>query len=220
MEEFPQYGRTAQIRLQVKLTDNGICLADGTPLPRLKKRTFAVLVVPECFVEKDDRALLAGPQAHLLLAAGRDLFFVMRPRAADPHQGLWWSPSRSTTNGKYEALARIRLKEDLKLEFSLGTRGRLSPCRCTIPVLGVSAYSINHAYTLLSEHYEASRRSHTGNVFTLGRVYEGRQWRSLDDLRWCVRKKVAAEAEEAFEAAADQEGGVLGPGRYGQLAGR
>ena len=59
----------------------------------------------------------------------------------------------------------------------------LKSCKISIPFLKKEAISLNHAYSILSEAFEKSRRAHSGNVFN--KIYYKRndRWNPLDILR-------------------------------------
>jgi len=60
----------------------------------------------------------------------------------------------------------IVLKQDLEIKLRSTKKGELQDCLCCISSMPESEpKSINHAYSLISQHYETHRRSHSGNVF-------------------------------------------------------
>ncbi|QTA88377.1 hypothetical protein [Desulfonema magnum] len=70
---------------------------------------------------------------------------------------------------KQRSFVEICLKEDLYINLRCTKEAELSDCECNITALKEKAKSINHAYALISRHYETHRRSYGGNVFD--RVY-------------------------------------------------
>ena len=88
--------------------------------------------------------------------------------------------------------AEIILKEPLSMVLRGTKKSMLCSCKCQLPFLNIEAESINHVYTLLSTHFEKSRRSHSGNVFQ--KIYYSNQngWYPLDHLR----KQCEAEEED------------------------
>lgn len=79
----------------------------------------------------------------------------------------------------------IILEEPLELKFRGTKKATLEDCGCSLPSLGITAKSVNHAYTKLSEKFEPKRRSHTANVFnTILYLPKGQHnWRPLEELR-------------------------------------
>lgn len=72
------------------------------------------------------------------------------------------------------------------------------PIRVPPEVSGDPAISLNHAFTLLSEKYEAWRKAHTANIYTRAFYQEENSvWYPLDDLRQrelgSVERKVVAD---------------------------
>ena len=71
----------------------------------------------------------------------------------------------------------------LNLRISGANRARLQPVECWIPALKTNAKSLNHAYRLVSEQFEPTRISHTGNVFEVGFCKPRNAWISLESHR-------------------------------------
>ncbi|MCS7263395.1 MAG: hypothetical protein NZ805_01025 [Armatimonadetes bacterium] len=84
-------------------------------------------------------------------------------------------------------LVKVLLQEPLRLEMRGTSSPRLLDCRCHIPALEKHekqfAASLNEAYTRVSEVFEPTRRSHTGNIFLLCVVKLPMGWLLLDNLR-------------------------------------
>lgn len=80
-------------------------------------------------------------------------------------------------------LADVILLEPLIVSIDGSERAKLNECHCGILHLNRAARSLNHAFTLLSEHFETDRLSHTGNVFRQGFTKQNGHWVCLDDLR-------------------------------------
>lgn len=87
----------------------------------------------------------------------------------------------------YYFLVKVCLQEPLRLELRGTSKPRLLDCRCHIPALKADekqfADSLNEAYTRISEVFEPTRRSHTGNIFLLCAVKLPKGWTLLDNLR-------------------------------------
>jgi hypothetical protein len=67
---------------------------------------------------------------------------------------------------KNSNFVEIITQDDLYLYLNGSSKARLSKCHIYIPFLKKTAISVNHAYTLISTHFEKYRKSHTGNIFT------------------------------------------------------
>lgn len=59
----------------------------------------------------------------------------------------------------------VELSANLKLNYSKRKHAFLENCACYIPELKQDSKSLNHAYTIISTHFEAGRLSKGGNVF-------------------------------------------------------
>lgn len=97
-------------------------------------------------------------------------------------------------------LVKVRLQETLHLEIRGTSKPRLLNCRCHIPALEKHekqfADSLNEAYTHISEIFEPTRRSHTGNIFSLCVVKLPTGWTLLDDLRAVCEAEYARWLQE------------------------
>jgi hypothetical protein len=69
-----------------------------------------------------------------------------------------------TTPLPFEDFVQIELLSDLKLNFEKKL-GVLEDCQCYIPRLETKSRSVNHAYTIISDHFEKLRMAKGGNVF-------------------------------------------------------
>jgi hypothetical protein len=58
----------------------------------------------------------------------------------------------------------VELMADLNLNFDKKL-GVLEDCQCYFPCLKTQSRSVNHAYTIISEHFEKLRMAKGGNVF-------------------------------------------------------
>ena len=84
---------------------------------------------------------------------------------------------------KSHAVELMIHKSPLRLRLRGTKPATLEDVPCWIPSLEKEAKSLNHACRLVSEGFEPSRISHSGNVFELGYFKSGDTWISLGDLR-------------------------------------
>jgi hypothetical protein len=78
----------------------------------------------------------------------------------------------------------ISLAAPVSLVIRGDGRAALDDCACKIPSLpGKDCSSINEAYTRVSESFEPSRRSHTGNIFNCVFYESGNHLHPLRKLR-------------------------------------
>ena len=92
------------------------------------------------------------------------------------------------------AFVQLTLKENLILRLRGTKDAELRDVKCSLPMLGQQASSINHAYTLVSTKLEPNRRAHSGNVFDLVYFLDNEVWRPLRTLR----DQAEAEFEKRF----------------------
>jgi hypothetical protein len=93
------------------------------------------------------------------------------------------------------------LKDDLRLQLRGTKSGKLLDCRCEVPALSgmidgtKQPFSVNQAYTRISEHFEPHRVGNGGNVFNLV-YYDDEQlgWQPLSTLR--DRRQVEYERQK------------------------
>jgi hypothetical protein len=153
------------VRLQVKITDGHVVLANGSALPALNKQTEGELVIPaSSIVDAETRARLTGETNVRFLPKGCSLYARLQRDGIPAHlrssvQG--WK----LRSGMRALFVSFELQEVLWLTLRTGKQGQLQDCAVTIPALGTTANSVNEAYTKISVSYEPNRRSHTGSVF-------------------------------------------------------
>ena len=196
--------------IPVRIRSTGVELLYGGPLPELADGTVGDLIVP-AFAFRDTETLqqfvgeLSGP----VLKKGTRLL-VSVPAAESARKGLVSSESLGCPTNAIGPFVEVVLAEPLELTLRGTKRAALRSCTCQIPALKRTATSVNHAYTIISEHFERDRRSHTGNVFEKV-LYEtdckpeGRCWLPLDALRRpreaAIAKRVRAVARRGAREA-------------------
>lgn len=187
------------VLIPIRVRDGSVELLYGGPLPVLEDGTVGDLVVP-AFAFRDAELLqqyireLAGP----ILAAGTVLLASVSTATARRPEGVLDQPiDGSAVQGGVGPFVKLVLEDSLELTLRGTKRAALRDCACRIPCLPeVRARSVNHAYTIISERFEPSRRSHGGNaflkVFYLDRSGPVRAWRPLEVLR--TPREAAIEA--------------------------
>jgi hypothetical protein len=155
----------------------------GGALPKLKNGCVGEVVVPTFeLANAADFARLDWSKVVPFLPEDSVILVRMRAAARDPkRKGCRLDPPM--TPMWYGMFVEVILDKPLSLRL-LGTRrATLQDVRCRIPALGCHAKSLNHAYRLISEVFEPTRRSHSGNVFEECFVERGNQWVPLDAVR-------------------------------------
>lgn len=157
----------------------------GTILPELKMGTIGVLVVPiSAVVDETLRSLLQSGTTEEIQPDSATLFAEINPSSMR-------SLELQTKKDHVKKMKKGNFVEILMLApLTLRMRGTKRPelldCSCRIPALAENeghAFSVNHAYTLISQTFEPHRRSHSGNVFTKVFYMDAGILHPLDDLR-------------------------------------
>ncbi len=151
--------------------------------------TLADIVVPEYAFEKADELQRFNLEDTVTVLPAESLLFAMM----SPHHGMGGPrigiPSAAHTrpqDGLENAnLVAFAIREDLKLHLRGTKLAQLEPCECELEGFpeDLAVTSINQAYTRLSERYEPTRKSHSGNVFTKVFFMKGNLLLPLAELR-------------------------------------
>jgi len=188
------YERT--VLMPVKIV-NGVPIPFyGGEWPLIEEGTIGDLVLPAfAFKDPRDATLFSVPLIVPILEKGERLLAGLKPTA---HLEEIRRLDRLIPKAAhFEGFAEIHLAQELRLRLRGTKKASLEPCDCWIPVLGKTVSSVNEAYTVLSNHYEPHRRSHTGNVFQLTfyrNLTRSREhtWEPLDTLRKIMEHKLEA----------------------------
>lgn len=184
------------VRIPVRFRNGRPELLYGGPLPSIEENAVGELVlyafsIRSAFV----RDHLATEDRKTLLDTGSDLLVFVRHDGRDQRvqrRNLQNTPG--TVNPGWLSLV---LKEPLVLRFRGTKSAALDPCACSIPGLDLTCSSLNEAYTRISEAFEPTRRSHTGNVF---RKVFARNGTVGDELGWSPLEELRSRAIFDFEA--------------------
>jgi hypothetical protein len=157
---------SSSLRLPVKITNGFVTLMDGTSLPALHKETCADLILDASSLVHDaDRLRLTQEASVEIIGKGTALW--ARVKLDDIPASLRAHRESKKSSASSPAFVKFVLDAPLRLIGSEGKQPILSDCACRIPSLPhVVCASVNEAYTRISEAFEPSRRSHTGNVFS------------------------------------------------------
>ncbi|MGD0096941.1 MAG: hypothetical protein ABSB60_10630 [Terracidiphilus sp.] len=186
-----------QLRIGVRVTEQGFELLDGSTLPKLRVGTVA-----EIFVTAD--AIQEGPAKNALLQERRvvllekgELVLLGMSRTMIENNSKGLIPASDVRLPGEYGYVEVELREPLFLRMRGDQEARLDDCHCWIPALKVEASSLNHAFTLASQTFETGRRSHSGNVFERGYALTPQNnWRSLADWRLGVLAQTFAKSEQ------------------------
>lgn len=182
MDEPASYAST--IRLMLRMTKDGLRLLDGSALPRLHEGAFVEAIIGDAAIVDDaERERLTREQRLEFLPAQASLWARVRIEDIPGSLALYREAKASTFSGSYR-FVKIVLKESLHVTVSAGNLPVLTDCECQIPALPhIVCHSVNEAYTRISEAFEPTRRSHTGNVFQCVGYEQDGQVRPLQALR-------------------------------------
>ena len=190
--ESPLGAGEKTIRIPVRIRNDGnIEYFYGGELPEMREGTIGDLVVPEWSVaDQSEVARLQQEHVVSLPDSGSEVLFAVdgRQTPAELRQHLKkvtaWGPKKSHAGeGIIDAVEVILDKTPLQLRLRGTKPAKLQGVSCSIPSLDMKARSLNHAYRLVSEHFEPKRISHSGNVFELAYVNSGGRWVSLGHRR-------------------------------------
>jgi len=136
----------------------------GGKLPKLKDGTIGDLTVPSySVIDKEKLTLLERETNKVLIPESTHLMVQISPKEQDAKKiGI----VKHTYHYENRLFVEIVLNEALKIKLRSTKKGELHDCKCSILVMPEKEpKSINHVYSIISQHYETHRRSHSGNVF-------------------------------------------------------
>lgn len=177
------------VTIAVKLEAGTWKRFDGSPLPKIREGAVGDLTLDEyALVNEKERSEFIQDNRVKFLPEGMTVFVGLNPDVIGPKNTHGLVESRELGFQSQWMFAEVLLLEDLDLKMRGDKDPALTQCRCKIPALGEEAISLNHAFTMLSMHYELHRKSHTANVFdrTYIRLLDGR-WQTLDEHRSSIR---------------------------------
>ena len=142
-----------KIRLTVKLQSGKLASLDDEVLPKIKDDTIIDIIFPAYSIEKEtDFKRLTTPKEKAVLKKETAVLCKLY----------------DSRDGKTHKIP-IVLLDDLRI-FYKGDEslGRCMPCKCWFKDQydkKIQVGSLNEAYTRLSEIYQRTRKSHSGNIF-------------------------------------------------------
>ena len=186
-DTFDSLNKTVSI--PVRYTSGKIEYFYGGKLPKLKDGVIGELILPAYAVE--DKKFLENISKEVIvdfLPSGTKLFVEIN---------IKYFEKVDEALKKFVITDRchfieITLQEIQKLKLRGTKKPQLLSAKCNIPALEKVAYSLNHAYSLISQTYEIERISHIGNVFKKVYYFDDFSYQELDTLR----EKVQYQFEE------------------------
>jgi len=188
-----KHAKTAIIRVIIK--DGRVERFGDGGMPEMREGTVAELIVP-VHAFKDSRLLneFSEEKKKLILDKGTRLLVqiaVRRENSINKHFLQYFEHTRETLHPLKDIrgltdpeFVEIELLDDLILTLRGTKKAILNRCDCRIPILdNLRAYSLNHAYTLISQEFEKHRISHSGNVFKDIYYNDKDMWLPIANLR-------------------------------------
>jgi hypothetical protein len=181
------------IKIPVRVNNGKLEFFYGGKLPKLSDGTIGDLIVPSYALKDERKVKLLDREIEIkLMPAGTILMARMDPKG-DDHKKKGIQYKLTYPNNIKDAFIEFRLEGALFINLRSTKKGALRDCECSIPALEKKANSVNHAYTMISEHFETHRRSHSGNVFEKIFYYDHQD--RLRQLKY-LRRHFEAEYEQ------------------------
>lgn len=178
------------------------CFYGKGPLPEIKDGTVLEIHVDSyALMDAGQDKILSEEHTEVFLPKGQALMVRLSlERIEDPNAKGLYELQVDFAPGYPCRFAEVRLEEALKIHLHATKHASLGSAKCSLPALkGGTARSLNHAYTLLSRHYETKRIAHGGNVFEAFYVLRDGHWRQLKEFRKVVAERFEAEIEGKLE---------------------
>jgi hypothetical protein len=189
-------GRTTRLPVVVG-PDGALAVRGGSPLPKFLPHSKLELLVPlNAFADADERRSYVQEYVATIASANtRAALGISRKSLLPEQMSQILKPHEMYILSQY-VFVEVLLKRPLGLRFRTGKSAELAPCECVIPSMkNRPARSLNHAFTLISEHYETHRISHTANVFERAYLFRDNGWVQLD----AIRRQLSGDLPESCE---------------------
>jgi hypothetical protein len=190
------------VMIPVRISNGKVTFYYGGNLPEMRDDVIGDLIVPSSAIKDPDILKKLSQMAEQqVFPSGTSLLIEFHPKQSD-------IKDVNIVNHFKDTFQRHRIEQSMDKIFWIDykfsevilqeplricTRGTKLPvlalCKCYIPFLKEDARSLNHAYTLMSQVFESSRMSHTGNVFK--RVYfkdVNGKWYPLENKRNSIQE--------------------------------
>lgn len=174
--------------IPVLIKNGKIQRLDGNELPEIKDVKAKLIVPADAIKDKKKVKALSDEKDISILKSGSILLaqVTIKPPMVSEQQLSYINDVRDKYRG-YKNLTGCLVEIELITNLSMTIRGtkkaKLIGCECYIPFLNVNAYSLNHAYTLISQEFEKWRISHSGNVFEGMYYLKDDKWTCIGELR-------------------------------------
>jgi hypothetical protein len=175
------------VHVPVRIEKGQVTLLHGGKKLVLKNGATGTLILyASTILDEELRKQLSQVTSVELLPTGARLMADVNPRnSSETDRDVLRKDSRcGYIHGTGHFHIALHLHGPLLLQLKGTKKPSLLPCPITIPALdGQPVESVNEAYTVVSQRYEAHRRSHSGNVFQKVLFLHRDDWRPLKELR-------------------------------------
>src|SRR5262245_20613128 len=192
------------LKIPVSVKNGVLVLAiDQKPLPKFSEGApFEILIDPTHVLDKSRLIEIEDEEIVPFLPKGTKL--LAQVNAEKVPKELISFLHRSPDRIEKCALVEVTLIGDLYICLRTGRKSTLMDVSCSSPFLKgredpPAAISINHAYSLISTHFEPYRKSNTGNVFD--KVF----YQSNKDGNWASLRTLRDEIQQARRTTADAQ---------------
>jgi hypothetical protein len=179
------------VNIPAKIKNGQVVLRTNKPISIIKEGTHINLSVPKYRIIDENGKFYNGTPIKLF--AGGEVLLVgidYQDRSREKTEYLdkildkYDLKNLNPIRYKKSFYVEIVTQHELLLRLNDFSKATLMSCQIKIPFLEENAGSVNHAYTLISTHFEKHRKSHTGNVFNMvfGKCKK-QGWNSLDYYR-------------------------------------
>lgn len=177
-----------RVHLPVRIVNGQVrfLYGKGRKMPTLRDGATGhiVLAADDLLDEEWKLELTLERRVDILPEGSRVLLGMRRERIPKEHRVAFYAPEGPMPEEVANLVfVSVKLEKPLVLHLRGTKTAVLEGGDCLIPALELKAFSLNHAYTLLSQILEPARLSHTGNVFKKGLYRDDKGWHLLDDLR-------------------------------------
>lgn len=197
------YARTVRLPVRYESDSKWWTLLDGSDLPEIKDGAIGEIVLDAYLIVDDEVRIELSQESKVpFLPQGTTLWARVDTKETPSELMKFAEVKKCDPPEPPGRFVAIMLTSDLGLHLRANKSAMLGGCECSIPGLPeVEATSVNHAYTMISTHFEPARRSHSGNVFL--KVYYEDESHGMTVLRPLKDKRVEVEGKYSFSKTSD-----------------
>ena len=199
------------INIPAKIKNGQVVLRTNKPISIIEEGTYINISVPKhrIMYEKREhihrgRIKLFSTDEVLLVSIDNHLKLEREKKYLSDIKNKYDLKYIGPIKYKIFYFVEIITQEDLLLDLDGLSKAKLKKCQIYIPFLEETAISVNHAYTLISTHFEKHRKSHTGNIFkmVLGNC-NNQGWITLDYYRDVAIEEAITDNSDSISPLSD-----------------